>query len=86
MLMRQPCLITTQPFTHQLPPRTPTSTSVYLSLANNHHLTRAPSNGGGFLTDHFPNAAKAIWDFDGVYCSSRHIPGVRFAGIIHPVS
>ncbi|GJD10094.1 Formamidase [Galdieria sulphuraria] len=41
-------------------------------------------NGGGFLTDHFPNAAKAIWDLEGVYASSRHIPGVRFAGNIHP--
>ncbi|KAI8470333.1 MAG: formamidase [Monoraphidium minutum] len=41
-------------------------------------------NGGGFLTEHFPNAAKAIWHFDGIYASSRHIPGVRFAGIIHP--
>ncbi|GFH09876.1 formamidase, partial [Haematococcus lacustris] len=53
-------------------------------------------NGGGFLTDHFPNACKAssgrqgtaggkaVWDFEGIYCSSRHIPGVRFAGIIHP--
>lgn len=28
--------------------------------------------------------AKAIWDFEGIYCSSRHIPGVRFAGLIHP--
>jgi len=43
------------------------------------------ADGGGFLTDHFPNAAKAIWHFDGIYASSRHIPGVRFAGIIHPV-
>ena len=41
-------------------------------------------NGGGFLTDHFPCASKAIWHFDGVYASSRHIPGVRFAGLIHP--
>lgn len=41
-------------------------------------------NGGGFLTDHFPNAAKAIWDLQGIYTSSRHIPGVRFAGITHP--
>ncbi|CAM6118197.1 unnamed protein product [Calypogeia fissa] len=41
-------------------------------------------NGGGFLTDHFPHAAKAIWDFDGIYASSRHIPGVRFPGLIHP--
>jgi formamidase len=41
-------------------------------------------NGGGFLTDHYPEASKAIWDFEGVYCKSRHIPGVRFAGLIHP--
>ncbi|HEY9664170.1 MAG TPA: acetamidase/formamidase family protein, partial [Allocoleopsis sp.] len=41
-------------------------------------------NGGGFLTDHFPNPAKAIWDLQGIYTSSRHIPGVRFAGITHP--
>jgi formamidase len=44
----------------------------------------AKENGGGFLTDHFPTAAKAIWDFQGIYTASRHIPGVRFAGIIHP--
>jgi formamidase len=42
------------------------------------------SNGGGFLTDHFPDAQKSIWDFHGVYTSSRHIPGVNFAGLIHP--
>lgn len=30
------------------------------------------------------NRAKAIWDFEGIYCSSRHIPGVKFAGLIHP--
>lgn len=41
-------------------------------------------NGGGFLEDHYPHASKAIWDFDGIYCTSRHIPGVRFAGLIHP--
>lgn len=41
-------------------------------------------NGGGFLTDHFPQAAKACWDLEGIYTSSRHIPGVRFAGITHP--
>lgn len=41
-------------------------------------------NGGGFLTDHYPDPAKAIWDFQGIYTSSRHIPGVKFAGIIHP--
>jgi formamidase len=42
------------------------------------------NNGGGFLTDHFPEATKACWHFDGIYTSSRHIPGVRFPGIIHP--
>ncbi|VVD80587.1 formamidase [Pandoraea anhela] len=41
-------------------------------------------NGGGFLTDHFPHAQKSIWDFHGLYTSSRHIPGVNFAGLIHP--
>lgn len=41
-------------------------------------------NGGGFLTDHFPRACKAIWDFEGIWASSRHIPGVRFPGLIHP--
>lgn len=44
----------------------------------------AKENGGGFLTDHFPKHAKAIWDIEGIYTSSRHIPGVRFAGIPHP--
>ncbi|MDQ7980906.1 acetamidase/formamidase family protein [Paraburkholderia sp. SARCC-3016] len=42
------------------------------------------SNGGGFLTDHFPHAQKSIWDFHGLYASSRHVPGVNFAGLIHP--
>ena len=42
------------------------------------------NNGGGFLTEHFPEAAKACWDLQGIYTSSRHIPGVRFAGITHP--
>lgn len=41
-------------------------------------------NGGGFLTEHFPHATKAVWHFDGIYASSRHIPGVRFPGLIHP--
>jgi len=40
-------------------------------------------NGGGFLTDYYPDAGKAIWDLHGVYATSRHIPGVRFAGFIH---
>ena len=42
------------------------------------------SNGGGFLTDIYPDARKTIWDFHGIYATSRHIPGVRFAGITHP--
>jgi formamidase len=46
--------------------------------------TFAKENGGGFLTEHYPRASKAIWDIEGIYCSSRHIPGVRFAGLIHP--
>jgi formamidase len=41
-------------------------------------------NGGGFLTDHFPEAQKSIWDISGLYTYSRHIPGVRFAGLVHP--
>lgn len=41
-------------------------------------------NGGGFLTDHFPSAQKSIWDFQGMFTTSRHIPGVRYAGLIHP--
>ncbi len=41
-------------------------------------------NGGGFLTDHFPQAQKSIWDFEGMFTKSRHIPDVRFAGLIHP--
>ena len=41
-------------------------------------------NGGGFLDEHYPLAAKAIWDFEGIFASSRHIPGVRFPGLIHP--
>ncbi len=38
----------------------------------------------GFLTDHFPKATKACWNIDGIYCTSRHIPGVKFPGLIHP--
>lgn len=44
----------------------------------------AKENGGGFLVDHYPEARKAIWDFHGIYTNSRHIPGVEFAGIMHP--
>jgi len=41
-------------------------------------------NGGGFLTDHFPTARKAIWYFEGIYAYSPQIPGVRFPGLTHP--
>lgn len=44
----------------------------------------ARSNGGGFLTEHFPDARKACWQFEGIFAKSRHIPGCRFAGIMHP--
>src|SRR5918911_1088541 len=44
----------------------------------------AKENGGGFLTDYSPQASKAIWDFDGIWTSSRHVPGVRFIGNSHP--
>ena len=41
-------------------------------------------NGGVSLTEHFPEAQKSIWDFIGMFTSSRHVPGVEFAGLIHP--
>jgi formamidase len=44
----------------------------------------AKENGGGFLVDQYPYAKKAIWDLNGVFCTSRHVPGVRWPGIIHP--
>jgi formamidase len=44
----------------------------------------ARENGGGFLTDHYPDAHKAIWDLRGVHATTRHIPDVRFVGIQHP--
>lgn len=42
------------------------------------------TNGGSFLVDHYPNAQKSIWDFNGIYATSRHVPGVEFVGLIHP--
>ena len=42
------------------------------------------NNGGGFLTDQFPDAYKAIWDFSGQVATSRHVPEVSFPGLIHP--
>ena len=41
-------------------------------------------NGGGFLTEHFPEAQKSIWDINGMFTKSRHIPNVEFAGLMHP--
>ncbi|KAH9481840.1 Formamidase [Psilocybe cubensis] len=42
-------------------------------------------NGGGLFAREFKSrAAKAIWDLKGIYATSRHIPGVRFAGVTHP--
>lgn len=41
-------------------------------------------NGGGFLTDQFPDAHKSVWDLHGVEATSRHIPDVSFEGMIHP--
>ncbi|WP_355660039.1 formamidase [Halomonas salifodinae] len=44
----------------------------------------ARENGGGFLTEHFPEARKSIWDFHGITTRSRHLPGVEFTGLMHP--
>ena len=41
-------------------------------------------NGGGFLTDHFPEAQKSIWDLKGMFATSRHVPRVRYPGLVHP--
>ena len=42
------------------------------------------NNGGGFLTEQFPDAYKAIWDFTGQVATSRHVPEVSYVGLIHP--
>ena len=44
----------------------------------------ATQNGGGFLTEQFPDAYKVIWDFTGGVATSRHVPDVSFVGIVHP--
>jgi formamidase len=44
----------------------------------------ATKNGGGFLTEQFPDAYKVIWDFKGGVATSRHVPGVSYVGIVHP--
>lgn len=40
-------------------------------------------NGGGFLTDHFPQATKAIWYFEGIYAYSPQIPGKILIMFLH---
>ncbi|MBV9774414.1 MAG: acetamidase/formamidase family protein, partial [Gemmatimonadetes bacterium] len=40
--------------------------------------------GTGLLTDEYTEARKAIWDLNGIYATSRHVEGVRFAGLPHP--
>lgn len=37
-----------------------------------------------WVPDRLASASKAIWDLDGVWASSRHVPGVRFIGDSHP--
>ncbi len=44
----------------------------------------ATKNGGGFLTEQFPDAYKVIWDFRGGIATSRHVPAVSYTGIVHP--
>src|SRR5689334_4051653 len=44
----------------------------------------ATKNGGGFLTERFPDAYKVIWDFMGDVATSRHIPECSYVGIHHP--
>lgn len=41
-------------------------------------------NGGGFLDKFYPECAKAIFDFEGIHCTLRHLPHVKFTGLIHP--
>lgn len=38
----------------------------------------------GLLDVDYPQPAKAIWDLNGIYATSRHIREVRFAGLPHP--
>lgn len=42
------------------------------------------TTGAGLFTDEFPDARKAIWDLNGIFATSRHVEGVRFAGRPHP--
>ncbi|KAK9486343.1 Acetamidase/Formamidase [Lipomyces starkeyi] len=40
--------------------------------------------GPSLLDAYYPEAIKAIWDFEGIFATSRHIPHVKFPGLIHP--
>ena len=42
------------------------------------------NNGGGLLTERFPDAYKAIWDLKDGKATSRHLPGVTLEGKVHP--
>ena len=37
-----------------------------------------------FLSEHYPEARKSCWDIKGIYATSRHVPGVRYPGLVHP--
>jgi len=45
---------------------------------------QSPCSYPSLPNSNLDHRAKAIWDFEGINCSSRHIPGVKFAGLIHP--
>ncbi|KAK9458839.1 Acetamidase/Formamidase [Lipomyces oligophaga] len=42
------------------------------------------TQGPSLLDAYYPEAIKAVWDFDGIFATSRHIPHVKFPGLIHP--
>lgn len=44
----------------------------------------APGLGSLDHPDYTTRYVKSIWDFDGPFTSSRHVPGVRFVGRPHP--
>ena len=47
-------------------------------------VSSAATTAEGFLTEHFLHAQKSIWDFHGMFTSSRHVPGVNLRALIHP--
>ena len=46
----------------------------------------ATQNGGGFLTEHFPDAYKVIWDFTGTWRPPATSPASRSPGSCTPAS